>query len=189
MDFHAAFVRTILGPLWARWERSPYLNHLHWLRLHQFDKPELIRGRQWAAVRFLVRHAYASVPYYRQLFDRVGIHPSDIHDFEDFARLPVLTKDDLRRHGTDLLSNRFAPSRLYAKKTSGSTGKALTIWIDEDSLQWKRACAIRSDEWSGWRFGEPVAKLWGNPTIGGAAGVAGCEMGCSNGPATWTHCT
>src|SRR5262249_29551990 len=24
-------------------------------------------------------------------------------------------------------------------------------------------CTLRSDEWSGWRFGEPVAMVWGNP--------------------------
>jgi phenylacetate-CoA ligase len=37
------------------------------------------------------------------------------------------------------------------------------VYVDEDSLQWKRACTIRADEWSGWRLGEPVAKVWGNP--------------------------
>jgi phenylacetate-CoA ligase len=40
---------------------------------------------------------------------------------------------------------------------------ALKVYVDEDSLQWKRACTLRSDEWSGWRLGEPVAKVWGNP--------------------------
>src|SRR5262249_41611886 len=47
------------------------------------------------------------------------------------------------------------------KKTSGSTGVSLEIRIDEASRQWKRACTLRSDEWSGWRFGERTAMLWG----------------------------
>jgi phenylacetate-CoA ligase len=30
-------------------------------------------------------------------------------------------------------------------------------------MQFKRACVLRSDEWSGWRLGERVALAWGNP--------------------------
>ncbi len=30
-------------------------------------------------------------------------------------------------------------------------------------MQFKRACTLRANEWSGWRFGEPAAMLWGNP--------------------------
>ena len=30
-------------------------------------------------------------------------------------------------------------------------------------MQHKRGCALRADEWSGWRFGERVARVWGNP--------------------------
>ena len=37
------------------------------------------------------------------------------------------------------------------------------IAVDRDSLEWKTACTIRSDEWSGYRLGRRVAKVWGNP--------------------------
>ncbi|MHA0111201.1 hypothetical protein ACXYUI_29350, partial [Klebsiella pneumoniae] len=30
-------------------------------------------------------------------------------------------------------------------------------------MQWKAACTLRADEWSGWRLGQRVAKVWGNP--------------------------
>ena len=49
------------------------------------------------------------------------------------------------------------------KRTSGSTGVPLTIRIDEPAVQWKTACTIRSDEWTGYRLGQRVAKVWGNP--------------------------
>src|SRR5207253_10832505 len=79
------------------------------------------------------------------------------------GRVPILTKPDLRAHGQDMLSYSYTPSQLIRKKTSGSTGVSLEIFLDEDSRQWKRACVLRSDQWSGWRLGEPVAKVWGNP--------------------------
>ena len=63
-----------------------------------------------------------------------------------------------------LMSEAYHDRRdLVRKTTSGSTGVSLEVWVDEDSMQFKRACTLRSDEWSGWRFGEPVAMVWGNP--------------------------
>jgi phenylacetate-CoA ligase len=39
----------------------------------------------------------------------------------------------------------------------------LIIRIDEPSVQWKYACTLRADQWSGYRLGQRVAKVWGNP--------------------------
>ena len=163
MDLQAALIRNVIGPLWAKWERSPYLRHLSWLRVHQYDPPQAVRDRQWRTIKHLLRHAYESVPYYRCAFDEQRISPAAIRSFADFTRVPILTKSDIRAAGESLLSNRYAVADLHRKTTSGSTGVALTVWVDDDSLQWKRACTLRSDEWSGWRFGESVARVWGNP--------------------------
>jgi phenylacetate-CoA ligase len=156
MDVHAVLIRAALGPLWARWERSPYLHHYRLLRRTQFDSPETIRARQRMRLAALLKHAQATVPFYR---DRLGAGI----DLDGFSQLPVLTKDDIRRAGARLLSSAYARAKLRRKTTSGSTGVSLEIFVDEASMQWKRACTLRSDEWSGWRFGEPVAKVWGNP--------------------------
>jgi phenylacetate-CoA ligase len=163
MDLHALLVRTLIGPLWARWERSPYLHHLRRLRRTQFDPPERVEARQWHALAGLLRHAYVSVPLYRRRFDAAGLRPEDIRGPEDYRRLPVLTKADIRSAGDALRSDQYAREGLRLCKTSGSTGVSLQVWCDEESAQWKRACAVRSDEWSGWRFGERVGMIWGNP--------------------------
>jgi phenylacetate-CoA ligase len=163
MDWHAAFIRTMIGPLWAKWEKSPYLAHYRSLLRTQYDSPEIIRARQWDKIQSLLHHAYATVPIYRERFDQTGLHPGRIQSPEDFQRLPILTKTDLRRHGPAMVSKQFDPKTLHVKKTSGSTGVAVEVHIDDAAMQWKRACTLRSDEWSGWRFGEPVAKIWGNP--------------------------
>jgi phenylacetate-CoA ligase len=107
----------------------------------------------------LVAHACATVPYYR----RLGLRPDDIRTFDDFRSVPVLTKQDIRDHFDDLLSESHRGQPLHLKKTSGSTGVPLRVLLDDDGMQFKRACTLRSDEWSGWRFGQRVAKVWGNP--------------------------
>jgi phenylacetate-CoA ligase len=163
VDLLARLIRTVISPAWAVWERSPYLRHYQSLCRSQFDDAAVIRERQWVTIRALLEHAYATVPFYRERFRQLGLQPSDLRNLDDYRRMPLLTKSDLRSEGTALLSDRYPRSSLTCKKTSGSTGVSVAVYVDDDSLQWKRAFTMRSDEWSGWRFGESRAMVWGNP--------------------------
>jgi phenylacetate-CoA ligase len=162
MDVHALGIRAVLGPLWARWEGSPYLAHYRRLLRTQYDPADAVRARQWDAVQAQIRHAYATVPFYRRRFAEAGLRPADLSTPDDYQRLPVLTKADIRAHGAALRSTSFRGAALHRKETSGSTGVPLVVYVDEASHQHKRGCTLRADEWSGWRFGERVAKLWGD---------------------------
>ena len=155
--------RHLMHPLMARRERSRHLEYLGHLRRTQFDPPEVVRARQLAALKVQLQHAYDTVPYYRIAWRTAGVHPCDVRSLADLAALPILTKSDIRKHERELLSTAFDPAALRVKRTSGSTGVPLTIRIDEPAVQWKTACTIRSDEWSGYRLGQRVAKVWGNP--------------------------
>src|SRR5207253_2027522 len=63
----------------------------------------------------------------------------------------------------ELLSERFDKNRLIEKKTSGSTGVPLRVYVCADDLAWKRATTLLADERSGWSRGQTIAKAWGNP--------------------------
>ncbi len=159
----APIVRGVIAPVWGLWERSPYLRHYRKLRKRQFDFPEIVGARQWNAIGELLRHAFERVPFYRDRLQRVGIEPAGLQTWDDFTRIPVLTKAEIRAHGPEMLAEGLDRSTLVRKTTSGSTGVSLEVWVDEASMQFKRACTLRCDEWSGWRFGEPIAMIWGNP--------------------------
>lgn len=163
MGLWSNIIRHGIAPLWARWEGSPYLQHYRTLLTTQYHPPAIVQQRQWRAVSAMVRHAYETTPFWRERLDRAGLRPERIRDFRDFEQVPVLTKDDLRRHGESLLSREFYRGPLNRKITSGSTGISVTVYVDEAAMQFKRACTLRSDEWSGWRLGEPVVRLWGHP--------------------------
>ncbi len=162
-DWFAPVVRSVIAPAWALWERSPYLKHHRGLLRTQFDSPEAIRQRQWQRVKDLIDHAVTSTTFWRARFSALGIEPGDITTWEDFGRIGVLTKDDLRSQHGALLARGFDPQKLTHKKTSGSTGVKVEVLVDELAQQHKRACAMRANEWSGWRQGERVAMVWGNP--------------------------
>lgn len=163
MDLLKPISRYLVAPAWACWEGSPYLRHHRRLCRSQWNEPEVIQQRQRTALRSLVQHAAETVPYYCRRFAELGLTAADIRTIDDLRRLPILTKQDIRDHADDLISESYRGQRLHVKKTSGSTGVPLTVWLDDEGMQFKRACTLRSDEWSGWRLGERVAKVWGNP--------------------------
>jgi len=162
-DILAPVIRRVIAPAWAVWERSPYLRHYKRLKRTQFDPPEAIRRRQWECVQSLLVHAYRTTRFYRARLQAAGIIQGRIRSLDDLRAIPLLTKTDLRERQDDLLSDDYRNNSqsLLRKKTSGSTGVSVEVLLDERANQFKRACTLRSDEWSGWRFGQRVAVLWG----------------------------
>lgn len=155
--------RHLMHPFMAWRAGSAHLRHLRALERTQYDAPEVIRERQLAALKAQLQHAWDTVPYYRAAWNNAGVHPSDVRALEDLDAFPILTKADIRRHNRALVSSAFDVAKCRVKTTSGSTGVPLTIYCDEPAMQFKAACTIRSDQWSGYRLGQRVAKVWGNP--------------------------
>lgn len=57
-----------------------------------------LRRLQLERLRRTLARVYERVPYYRRRFDQVGIGPGELDDLADVARLPFLTKTELRDH-------------------------------------------------------------------------------------------
>lgn len=165
VDLIAPFARSIVAPLWARWERSDYLHHYRTLMASQYEPLAVLRHRQLEEVRAVAAHACASVPFWRSRFVGAKLDPGNIREISDLSRLPVLTKTDLRAQGELLLAQGMQRETLHEHTTSGSTGVSVTVYRDEPCQQFKRGATLRCDEWTGWRLGERVAAIWGNPNI------------------------
>ena len=72
-----------------------------------------------------VAHAAATMPYYRDLFRRLGVAPGDIRTLEDLARLPILTRIEVQTAAAQLVSNAVPTRSTLVCHTSGSTGTGL----------------------------------------------------------------
>ncbi len=130
----------------------------------QYWEPARLRDLQFRKLRALVEHAYETVPYYRDLMDRHGLRPERVRDFDDYRRLPMLSRATLRTHMSQMLS-RTAGADQYRRQSSGSTGEPVAFWQDRDFDRWCRAHQLRAYAWCGsWRLGEPFALMWGSPT-------------------------
>jgi phenylacetate-CoA ligase len=162
-DIYSKVVKHLIAPLWAIKERSPYLKHLKYLERSQYRPIDEVRNDQWRRFKKLLNHAYNNVEYYREHMRGDGISSEDLNSWDDLLRLPILTKDDIRENKDRMVARNIDPKRLIPKKTSGSTGVSLEFYVNEESLEWKRACTIKYDRWAGADIGEKVGAIWGNP--------------------------
>jgi phenylacetate-CoA ligase len=140
---------------------SAALRYFYQLRRTQWLSTEQIRALQDARLRSLINHAYRHVPYYREMLDRLGIDPEQIRRIEDLQRLPVLSKDTVRRTlHFDLMSATHDKRQMLPVTTSGATGEPLTLYADRMHLEMRWATALRNREWTGYRFGDRQVRLW-----------------------------
>lgn len=131
---------------------STFLAHCS-LQRSQWLSADRLRRRQEARLRRLVRHAYGTVRYYRDLFDRAGLSPADIRGLEDLAHIPITTKAELQAAGHDAaLSSAFDSAALVSEHTSGSTGRPFTVHFDRRFLATRDALFLRVLATAGYRL-------------------------------------
>jgi phenylacetate-CoA ligase len=97
------------------------------LRPRSLTREEVL-AYQSRQLRRLVAHAYAEVPYYRELFDAHGVRPENVRGIADLPLIPVTTKSQLqRRSPADVVPRGIDPEKLRVTRTSGSTGEPAAI--------------------------------------------------------------
>lgn len=137
-----------------------------YLKKSQWLKPEQIRELQFIKLKKVLSHAYNHVEFYRERFERLKITPDDIRSFNDFQKLPFLTKNDIRKNLLfDLFSDNHDKNEVLKVTTSGSTGEPLAIYVDKKQLNIRWATTLRGMEMAGYQFGDKQVRLW-HQTIG-----------------------
>lgn len=112
---------------------------------------------QHEALKAIVKSAFLNVPYYRKLYGGVGFELKDMSQDGWFEKLPVLTKEAVRKNFDEL----FNPSlRKFAKyyTTGGSTGVPTRTGYDsrlpEEVYSW------RLQRWFGVNPWDDHAYIW-----------------------------
>jgi phenylacetate-CoA ligase len=82
---------------------------------------ERIERLQRYRLRGIIRHAYETVPFYRQAMDERALRPNDFRTVEDLSKLPLIDGMTVRRNVEGFLSTRYGDRSRHAVYTSGST--------------------------------------------------------------------
>ena len=95
-----------------------------------FSRDEMLAW-QFKRIRKLVTHAWTCVPFYRERYDQAGFSPPDLRSWDDFHRLPTVTKDEvIANYPARMLQPGYDLDRLIVSRSSGSSGKVLDICYD-----------------------------------------------------------
>ena len=125
--------------------------------------PEKITEYQWSKINKILDHAYQNVPYYNLLFEEQNIRLKDIQSFEDFKRIPFLTKDIIRNNLNSLTARNLNKSKFLYVNTGGSSGVPLGLYYQKGTTRSKEL-AFLLEIWkqAGYQFGDRIAVLRGN---------------------------
>lgn len=145
-----------------------YTEYRQFLEGSQRWTPAEMGEYQDVRLRAVVAAAYREVPYYRRRFDELRLTPADIRGRADLPKIPLLTKDLVRRHFDELRSTTVSRGRLLIGHTSGTTGMPLTVGYDRDTVWMTYAVFDRHYSWAGLRMasnGDRIAVARGNVIV------------------------
>jgi phenylacetate-CoA ligase len=158
-------VGALVEPAWDYYERSVRLKTFRELQRSQWWDSNRLESLHRNRLAAIVNHACSTSKFYRERFADAGIDPKGVRDIGDLSSLPLLTKRDVRERASDVLSTDYRVEDLVPAKTGGSTGVALRVYCDRRGVERRNGAAMRGNTWSGWRLGQSVAAVWGNPPV------------------------
>lgn len=144
--------------------RRPLVLELFSLIKH--DRFDIVKGNQSVRLVSLIDYAYNNIPYYKKLFDDLGLSPSDIKTIKDLEKLPILTKDIIKNN-----AELFKPVTGYSKasvagSTGGSTGKPLKYALSNECYSLSQALLYKGWGKAGYELGDKVAIIAGGSLVG-----------------------
>lgn len=119
-----------LPPFW-RYGRA-YARY--WRDVDRFEALSTSGRREAILKKFrqLAIHAYESIPFYNEWFNRAGVDPRRIQSIEDIKALPPVRKSDLR--AVPLGQRSAKRRRAELQNTGGTSGSPLGFYSDRETI-------------------------------------------------------
>ncbi len=118
-----------------------FLQSSQWYTKEQHQQYQLIQLKK------LLDYSYKNVPYYKRLFDEISLRPENVQDFNDFEKIPYLTRDIVRENSELLISKEYKKSDLRSVSTAGTTSLPLRFYEAKKktySVEWAYIASIWS---------------------------------------------
>jgi phenylacetate-CoA ligase len=130
-----------------------------------------IEALQLKRLKWSLRHAYDSVPFYKASFDAAAIHPDDLKCLADLSKFPFTVKSDLRANYPfgmfAVPRNQLA--RIHA--SSGTTGQPTVVGYTQNDLDIWGSVVARSLRASGLKRGDMLHNAYGYGLFTGGLGI------------------
>ena len=137
----------------------------HWTR-------EQIERYQLDELKKTVLHAAQHCPFYRERFRVAGFDAAKFSSFDDFGKIPAITKTDLLQHRDEMLSEVLQESQRLYITTGGSTGVPVGFYLQKGVSRPKEAAFLEAIWKRGGYFdGARLALLRGHVTTSRSIGT------------------
>ncbi|MFC1933370.1 phenylacetate--CoA ligase family protein, partial [Chloroflexota bacterium] len=100
---------------------------------------EGLRELQENLLKNLLLHAYHNVPYYNRVLSEINLIKNDEVDISQFSKIPLLTKEIIRNHHQELVSQDYTTRKWHYNTSGGSTGEPIRFIHDDMFTKWGRA--------------------------------------------------
>jgi len=157
-----SLVRSVIYPLHERLLSRKTMSYVRELEWSQWSAPDDLRRLQSEKLRNLFQHTNQSVPFYKERLADVGASVYAEDPLEILARLPFLTKDEIRASMSAMIWH-GAPGDVFPHNTGGSSGEPLQFVVDRRRQGYDQAARIRTHRWFGVELGDRELLLWGSP--------------------------
>lgn len=152
MNFNSTTPKSTAGIVWPALpgpHAAALLGMQFQLEQTEWWSAEALRAAQFKQLGLVLRHAYETIPFYRERLRAADYRPKHPLTADVFARLPRLQRSDIQSQGQALLSqkNHQSHGSVTSGITSGSTGRPITYYGTELSRFFWQALTLREHIW------------------------------------------
>lgn len=142
-----------------------FMQLLKELKKSEWLPSEEIKKIQERKMRAVIKNAYENVPYYHRIMKESHLRPDDVNHISDLRKMPILTKEDIRKNLNDFISKQYRKEELVYQASSGSTGEPFEYYISKKQKGINWASIYRIWGWAGYELGDRIAHVQGFPNF------------------------
>lgn len=159
--WYTKLVSCCLFPLHELLKKHDTVSIFKQLEKTQWQSSLQLKAAQEQRLQSFIARIVAEVPYYRELFKKLGLSATDIKNVADLTKLPLLDKAIIRANSEQL--KHPAAQRVRPFTTGGSSGTPLTFLLGNERISHDVAEKWRATRWWGVDIGDKEVVAWGSP--------------------------
>lgn len=121
-----------------------------------------LRAEQDKQLRHMIQYCNDNVPFYHTLFKNLGIRPDTIKTVDNLQRLPILTKETIKKNWEEFKPVHLSSLKYQDMTTGGSTGTPLRYRLSSFDRFFSGALLYRGWGYCGYNLGDKMAILGGS---------------------------
>ena len=163
-NWYPRLLRSAIYPFSQRVQERDFSRMMAEAEQNQLKSRDEIRAIQFRKLTNLIGHAYKTVPYYREEFTSMGIHPADIRSWDDYHQLPILKRERYQETPKKFLSSKPRTTS-EMMRSSGSSGRPTVFYLSQTLNAAANVSRIRALKWWGIHLGDREVRIWGDMSM------------------------